>query len=73
MTAGLKKIKEYRVLVVDDEYDISLAMKVVLEQNGFIVDSFNDASQAMSRCRRWMDLAYMRKLKNWMIRLQSVF
>jgi DNA-binding response OmpR family regulator len=36
-----------RILVVDDEYDISLTIKVVLEENGFIVDSFNDASQAL--------------------------
>jgi CheY-like chemotaxis protein len=40
-----KRIK--RILVVDDEYDISLTIKVVLEQNGFKVDSFNDASQAL--------------------------
>lgn len=33
-----------RILVVDDEYDISLTIKVVLEQNGFKVDSFNDNS-----------------------------
>jgi DNA-binding response OmpR family regulator len=36
-----------RILVVDDEYDISLTIKVVLEENGFTVDSFNDASQAL--------------------------
>ena len=36
-----------RILVVDDEYDISLTIKVVLEENGFIVDSFNDASEAL--------------------------
>jgi CheY-like chemotaxis protein len=40
-----KRIK--RILVVDDEYDISLTIKVVLEQNGFKVDSFNDASEAL--------------------------
>jgi DNA-binding response OmpR family regulator len=33
--------------VVDDEYDISLAIKVVLEENGFKVDSFNEASKAL--------------------------
>jgi DNA-binding response OmpR family regulator len=36
-----------RILVVDDEYDISLTIKMVLEENGFKVDSFNDASQAL--------------------------
>ena len=32
---------------MDDEYDISLTIKVVLEENGFIVDSFDDPSQAL--------------------------
>jgi FixJ family two-component response regulator len=36
-----------RILVVDDEYDISLTIKVILEENGFKVDSFNDASQPL--------------------------
>jgi CheY-like chemotaxis protein len=35
------------VLVVDDEYDVSLTMKLVLEENGFKVDSFTDASEAL--------------------------
>jgi DNA-binding response OmpR family regulator len=33
--------------VVDDEYDISLTIKIVLEENGFKVDSYNDASHAL--------------------------
>ena len=40
-----KRIK--RILLVDDEYDISLTIKVVLEENGLIVDSFNDASHVL--------------------------
>jgi CheY-like chemotaxis protein len=32
-----------RILVVDDESDISSVMKLVLEENGFRVDSFTDA------------------------------
>lgn len=36
-----------RILVVDDEYDICLTIKVVLVENGFIVDSFIDASKAL--------------------------
>jgi len=36
-----------RILVVDDEYDISLTIKVVLAENDLKVDSFNDASQAL--------------------------
>jgi DNA-binding response OmpR family regulator len=40
-----------RILVVDDEYDISLAVKAVLEEKGFKVDSFTDASQALQYFR----------------------
>src|SRR5215467_5076690 len=36
-----------RILVVYDEYDVSLTIMVVSEENGFKVDSFNDASQAL--------------------------
>ncbi len=39
--------KDKRVLVVDDEYDVSLTIKLVLEENGFKVDSFTDASEAL--------------------------
>jgi CheY-like chemotaxis protein len=40
-----KRIK--RILVVDDEYDVSLTMKLVLEESGFEIDSFTDASEAL--------------------------
>ncbi len=40
-----KRIK--RILVVDDEYDVNLTIKLVLEENGFKVDSFTDASEAL--------------------------
>jgi PleD family two-component response regulator len=36
-----------RILVVDDEYDVSLTIKAVLEENGFKVDSFTNAFQAL--------------------------
>jgi DNA-binding response OmpR family regulator len=36
-----------KILVVDDEYDVSLTIKLVLEENGFKVDSFTDASEAL--------------------------
>jgi DNA-binding response OmpR family regulator len=36
-----------RILLVDDEYDITLVIKLVLEGNGFKVDSFTDASHAL--------------------------
>jgi DNA-binding response OmpR family regulator len=33
-----------RILVVDDEPDITLMLKKVLEENGFEIDSFNEPS-----------------------------
>ena len=47
--SGNKSIK--RILVVDDEYDISFTIKVVLEENGFKVDSFTNASEALENVR----------------------
>ena len=32
---------------MDDEYEFSLTIKVVLEENGFKVDSFTDAYEAL--------------------------
>ena len=37
-----------RVLIIDDEPDVTLLFKIVLEQNGFKVDSFNDPLAALS-------------------------
>jgi DNA-binding response OmpR family regulator len=36
-----------RVLIVDDEPDLTLSLKIVLEQNGFKVDSFTDPLSAL--------------------------
>ncbi|HXP53088.1 MAG TPA: response regulator [Bacteroidia bacterium] len=36
-----------RILLVDDEHDITLVVKLVLEGNGFRVDSFTDAFEAL--------------------------
>ena len=48
-----------RILVVDDEYDVSLTIKAVLEENGFKVDSFTDASQALENFRNGLYLSYL--------------
>lgn len=32
---------------MEGEYDVNLTIKLVLEENGFKFDSFNDASQAL--------------------------
>jgi two-component system, OmpR family, response regulator ChvI len=36
-----------RILIVDDEPDVNLAVRIVLEENNFIVDSFNDPLLAL--------------------------
>jgi DNA-binding response OmpR family regulator len=38
-----------RIMVVDDEKDISLMFRSGLERNGFTVDVFNDPIEALSR------------------------
>jgi DNA-binding response OmpR family regulator len=41
--------KKYRVMIVDDEQDITTIFKIGLESNHFIVTTFNDPIQALSR------------------------
>ncbi len=41
-----KKIKK-RILIVDDEPDVNLLFKIVLEENGFVVDSYNEGLIAL--------------------------
>ena len=50
--AGTEKQKIKRILLVDDEYDVNFAVKLILEQNDFKVDSFTDASEALYPRRR---------------------
>jgi len=38
-----------RILLVDDEYDVNFVIKLVLGKNGFKVDSFTDASEALKK------------------------
>jgi DNA-binding response OmpR family regulator len=40
-------MKNNRILIVDDENDINLLFKMVLEDNGFKVDIFNDPLTAL--------------------------
>jgi len=37
-----------KILLIDDERDITIAFRVSLESNGFIVDTFNDPEEALS-------------------------
>jgi DNA-binding response OmpR family regulator len=41
-------INSNKILLIDDEPDVNLAIKMVLEENGFRVDSFNDPLVALS-------------------------
>ena len=40
---------DHKLLIVDDEPDVTLALTKGLEQNGFYVDSFNDPSLALEK------------------------
>jgi two-component system response regulator ChvI len=37
-----------RILIVEDESDIIFTLKIILEQNGFVVSSFTDPLSALS-------------------------
>ena len=43
-----------RILLVDDEYDITVFFNMVLEEFGFAVDSFNDPLLALSSFEDWI-------------------
>jgi two-component system, OmpR family, response regulator ChvI len=47
-TMTMNNDKKKSILIVDDEHDIALAFKISLENNGFVVDTFNDPEQALS-------------------------
>ena len=43
--------KKYRVMIVDDEQDITSIFKIGLEKNEFIVTTFNEPLEALSKFR----------------------
>jgi DNA-binding response OmpR family regulator len=43
--------KKHRVMIVDDEQDITTVFKIGLENNQFIVTTFNDPLEALSKFR----------------------
>ena len=45
------RAKKYRVMIVDDEQDITAIFKIGLEKNQFIVTTFNDPLEALSKFR----------------------
>ena len=47
-----------KILLVDDEYDITLSFKRILEIHGFEVDTFNDSRLALSKFKvNYYDIA----------------
>ena len=44
-------MKNNRILIVDDEPDLTMLFKIGLEDNGFEVDVFNDPRTALSAFR----------------------
>jgi two-component system response regulator ArlR len=50
ITKNSKPIKK-RILVIDDEHDINLVFKLVLEHNGFDVNTFIDPLEALQDLR----------------------
>jgi DNA-binding response OmpR family regulator len=46
-----------RILVVDDETDTNTVLRLMLEENGFIIDSFEDPNLALENFKpRYYDL-----------------
>jgi two-component system response regulator ChvI len=48
MTNNYNDKKNKRILLVDDEQDVIYTIKKVLENNGFVVDSYSDPTLALS-------------------------
>jgi DNA-binding response OmpR family regulator len=68
------KEKKKKILVVDDEPDLTFGCSMTLKLHGFEVDTFNDPLIALSvfkpdtynlywmlKCQKWMDLLYIMK------------
>ena len=48
----IKYNERKKILIVDDEPDVNLALKTALERNNFEVDAFNDALSALKYFRK---------------------
>lgn len=47
--------RKVRILIVDDEPDVTLALKIGLEDSGFILaDTFNNPVLALEKFRKWV-------------------
>ncbi|MFL6359690.1 MAG: response regulator, partial [Nitrososphaeraceae archaeon] len=45
-------MKNKKILIVDNEPDINLSLKIFLEENGFEVDTFDDPTIALDNFRK---------------------
>jgi DNA-binding response OmpR family regulator len=58
MKVNGKNTNKHKILIVDDEGDITLSFKRILEIYGFTVDAFNDSTVALSEFKKeYYDLA----------------
>jgi DNA-binding response OmpR family regulator len=51
--------KKNRILLVDDEQDITFAFRIGLEDNGFIIDTFNDPQEHYQISKRVYMIYYL--------------
>ena len=73
----IKKSKNNRIFLVDNEFDNTLVFEMALKDNGFIVDTFNESLLALSNFKlicmtllfltsifqRWMAMNYTERDK----------
>jgi PleD family two-component response regulator len=48
----LKRSSRRRILLIDDEPDVTLTLKTVLENDGYEVDMFNDPIMALEHFKK---------------------
>ena len=48
MNISIKAKAKRKILLVDDEIDITISLKLLLEDNGFEVDAYNNPSLAIA-------------------------
>jgi DNA-binding response OmpR family regulator len=63
--------KNKKILLVDDEPDITLSFSIVLEDNGFVVDVFNDPLLALSSLKQGLYVLALLDIKMIMPRMNG--
>lgn len=57
-TLKIKKSSNFRIMVVDDEEDFTTTFKHILQNNGFIVEVFNNPFEALEKFRKSPEKTY---------------